>query len=85
VIKFGTDGWRGIISEDYTFNNVRLVAEGIANYVNGRGEAGKGIVVGYDARFLSAEYAAACAAVLDSKGKRNWVGSIMTAKTCTWK
>ncbi len=47
MIKFGPDGWRGIISEDFTFNNVRLVAEGIANYISGRGEASKGIVVGY--------------------------------------
>lgn len=52
MIKFGTDGWRGIISEDYTFNNVRLVAEGIANYINGRGEAAKGVVIGYGSRFL---------------------------------
>jgi len=86
VIEFGTDGWRGVISEDYTFNNVRLVAEGIADYVNGRGEAGKGIVVGYDARFLSAEYAADCAAVLAGKGIKVWLAdSILTTPALSWQ
>lgn len=86
MIKFGTDGWRGIISEDYTFNNVRLVSEGIANYVNSHGEAGKGIVVGYDARFLSAEYAADCAAVLAGKGVKVWLAdSILTTPALSWQ
>lgn len=86
MIKFGTDGWRGIISEDFTFNNVRLVAEGIANYVNGRKEAGRGIVVGYDARFLSAEYAADCAAVLASHGVKVWLAdSIMPTPALSWQ
>ena len=86
MIKFGTDGWRGIISEDYTFNNVRLVAEGIANYISGRSEAAKGIAVGYDARFLSAEYAADCAAVLACKGIKVWLAdSIMPTPALTWQ
>lgn len=86
MIKFGTDGWRGIISEDYTFNNVRLVAEGIANYINGRGEAGKGIVVGYDARFMSAKYAADCAAVLASQGVKVWLAdSILPTPALSWQ
>ena len=86
MIKFGTDGWRGIISEDYTFNNVRLVAEGIADYIIGRKEAGKGIVVGYDARFLSAEYAADCAAVLAGKGIKVWLAdSILTTPALSWQ
>lgn len=86
MIEFGTDGWRGIISEDYTFNNVRLVSEGIANYINGRGEAGKGIIVGYDARFLSAEFAADCAAVLASKGIKTWLAqSILTTPALSWQ
>ena len=67
-IKFGTDGWRGVISEDYTFANVRLVAAGIAEWVRRREEQSKGIVVGYDARFLSARYAQDCAAVLADEG-----------------
>lgn len=86
MIKFGTDGWRGIISEDYTFNNVRLVAEGIANYVNVRKEAGKGIVIGYDARFLSAEYAADCAAVLANKGVKVYLAnSILPTPALSWQ
>ncbi|MCL5801936.1 MAG: phosphoglucomutase/phosphomannomutase family protein, partial [Gammaproteobacteria bacterium] len=86
MIEFGTDGWRGIISEDYTFNNVRMVAEGIANYINNRGEAAKGIVVGYDARFLSAEYAADCAAVMVSKGIKVWLAdSILPTPALTWQ
>jgi len=86
MIKFGTDGWRGIISEDYTFNNVRLVSEGIANYINSRGEAAKGIVVGYDARFLSAQYAADCAAVLASLGIKVWLAdSILTTPALSWQ
>lgn len=86
MIKFGTDGWRGIISEDYTFNNVRLVAEGIANYVNGRRDGGKGIVVGYDARFLSAEYATECAAVLANQGIKVWLAdSILPTPALSWQ
>jgi phosphomannomutase len=68
MIRFGTDGWRGVISEDFTFANVRLVAEAIANYLIEREEAKQGVVIGYDARFLSREYAAECAAMLAAKG-----------------
>lgn len=68
MIVFGTDGWRGVISEDYTFNNVRMVAEAIADYVIKNGETEKGIVVGYDARFLGKQYAEQVAAVIASKG-----------------
>lgn len=86
MIKFGTDGWRGIISEDFTFNNLRLVAEGIANYIIGRDEAEKGIVVGYDARFLSAAYATDCAAVLTGKGLKVWLAdAIMTTPALSWQ
>lgn len=86
MIKFGTDGWRGIISEDFTFNNIRLVAEGIANYISGRDEYAKGIVVGYDARFLSAEYATDCATVLAGKGIRVWLSdNIMPTPALSWQ
>ena len=56
-IKFGTDGWRGVIAEDFTFANVRRVAEAIAQYVREEGDPAKGLAVGYDTRFLSAEFA----------------------------
>ncbi|MGE5422644.1 MAG: phosphoglucomutase/phosphomannomutase family protein [Ignavibacteriales bacterium] len=86
MIQFGTDGWRGIISDDFTFNNVRLVAEGIANYINGRGEAAQGIVIGYDSRFLSAVYAANCAAVIADKGIKVWMSdSILPTPALTWQ
>lgn len=86
MIKFGTDGWRGVIGEDYTFNNVRLVAEAIAGYIEARGEADKGIVVGYDARFLSRQFAEDCAAVLTAKGIRTWLSdSILPTPALTWQ
>ena len=52
-IKFGTDGWRGIIADDFTFDNVRRVAGAIASYVLKYEEAQRGVFVGYDARFAS--------------------------------
>ena len=63
-IKFGTDGWRGIIAEDFTFDNVRLCAQGVADYISGTEVASKGIVIGYDNRFASEDFAAAVAEVL---------------------
>jgi phosphomannomutase len=50
-IKFGTDGWRGIIADDFTFDNVRRVAGAIASYALKYEEAQQGVFVGYDARF----------------------------------
>ncbi|HXP16437.1 MAG TPA: phosphoglucomutase/phosphomannomutase family protein [Terriglobales bacterium] len=52
-IKFGTDGWRGIIADDFTFENVRRVAGGISAYVLQHEDAARGVVVGYDTRFAS--------------------------------
>jgi len=70
-IKFGTDGWRGIISESFTFENVRRVAQAIADYYNqasaAKGRAAK-IAVGYDTRFLSDKYARAVSEVLADNG-----------------
>ncbi len=54
-IKFGTDGWRGVIGDEFTFVNVRRVVDAIAQYVRKEGDSGRGLVVGYDTRFLSAE------------------------------
>lgn len=86
MIKFGTDGWRGIISEDYTFNNLRLVSEAIADYIIGRHEQEKGIVVGYDARFLSREYAQDCAAVIAAKGVNVWLSDrVIPTPAVTWQ
>lgn len=67
-IKFGTDGWRGTIAEDFTFDNVRRCAQGFARYLIDRGEAENGVVVGYDRRFASEHFAAAVAEVMAAHG-----------------
>ena len=67
-IKFGTDGWRAIIARDFTFAAVRVVAQGIANYVTSNNLNKKGIVLGYDNRFLSEDFARDCARVLVGNG-----------------
>jgi phosphomannomutase len=64
TIKFGTDGWRGVIAEDYTFDNVRRAAQGFASYMREVGQTDSSIVVGYDKRFGSEHFAAAVAEVL---------------------
>lgn len=68
VIKFGTDGWRGVIAEDYTFDNVRRVAQAYAAFLHEIGDADKGIVIGYDHRFQSEHFAAATAEVMAGNG-----------------
>jgi phosphomannomutase len=64
TIVFGTDGWRAKIADDYTFENVRRCADGVARYVIERGEQAKGVVIAYDRRFASEHFAAAAAEVL---------------------
>lgn len=72
-IKFGTDGWRGRIAEDYTFDNVRRCAQGFASYLKQAGLAEKGVVVGYDQRFHANNFAAATAEVLAANGIHVWL------------
>jgi len=72
-IKFGTDGWRGIIAEDFTFPNVRAVAQSVALYLKEVGLAGRGLVVGYDTRFASEDFAAAVAEVVAANGIRAYL------------
>jgi phosphomannomutase len=67
-IKFGTDGWRGIIADDFTFDNVRRVAGAISAYVLQHEDASKGVVVGYDTRFASRRGAEVASAVLADAG-----------------
>jgi len=67
-IKFGTDGWRGVIAEDFTYANVRRVAGAIASYVLKQEDASHGLVVGYDTRFGSPRFARAAAEVLAGAG-----------------
>jgi phosphomannomutase len=64
TIRFGTDGWRGEIANDYTFENVRRCAQGFAAYLQNQGYRGERVVVGYDRRFHSENFAAAAAEVL---------------------
>jgi alpha-D-glucose phosphate-specific phosphoglucomutase len=63
-IKFGTDGWRGIIAEDFTFDNVRICAQAVAQYLKQNELNKQGLVIGYDTRFASEDFAAAAAEVL---------------------
>lgn len=67
-ITFGTDGWRGVIGDDFTFANVRRVAAAIAEYVRKESAPADGLVVGYDTRFLSAECAELAAEVVAAAG-----------------
>ena len=67
-IKFGTDGWRGIIADDFTFENVRRVAGAIASYVLKYEDAQRGVIVGYDARFASPRAAQIVAEVIAAAG-----------------
>jgi len=67
-IQFGTDGWRGIIGEDFTFANARIVAQAIARYAVRNEDARKGLLIGYDHRFASDRVAADVAEVISSTG-----------------
>ena len=67
-IRFGTDGWRGLIADDLTFTSVRLVARAIGRRVRAEGGAGAAVLVGHDTRFLSGEFAQAAAESLSAEG-----------------
>lgn len=67
-IRFGTDGWRGRTAEDYTFDNVRRCTQGFASHLQDLGRGGEKIIVGYDKRFASEDFAAAAAEVLAANG-----------------
>ena len=64
TIKFWTDGWRARVADEYTFENVRRCADGVARYVVDRGEQARGVVIAYDRRFASEHFAVATAEVL---------------------
>ena len=72
-IKFGTDGWRGVIAEDFTFANARIVAHAIARYVVRNEDARKGVLVGYDHRYAADRVAAAVAEVISASGTPVWL------------
>ena len=71
-IKFGTDGWRAAIAEDFTFHNVRRCARGVAEYLAAEGTADRGVVVCHDRRFASEYFAQACVEVLAAHDIRSF-------------
>jgi phosphomannomutase len=72
-LRFGTDGWRGVIAEDFTFVNARIVAHAIARYVIRGEDARKGVIVGYDHRYASDWVAAEVANVISATGTPVWL------------
>jgi phosphomannomutase len=83
VVKFGTDGWRGVIADDFTFANVRAAAEAIAAYIhspNGsvQEDPKKGLCIAYDTRFGSKDFARACAQVAAATGIPIFFASAIT-------
>ncbi|MFC2025093.1 phosphoglucomutase/phosphomannomutase family protein [Chloroflexota bacterium] len=72
-MKFGTDGWRGIIAQDFTFDNVRVCAQAVADYLKQTGLAKRGLIVGYDTRFASEDFAAAAAEVVAGNGIKTYL------------
>jgi phosphoglucomutase len=77
-IKFGTSGWRGILAEDFTFANARLVCQAIADYLHKEGLTRQGVVIGYDTRFRSEAFAATAAQVMAANG----ITSHLTTRDC---
>jgi alpha-D-glucose phosphate-specific phosphoglucomutase len=72
-INFGTDGWRAVISDTFTFANLRLVAQAMADYVWEENDTDPSVVIGFDTRFLSDRYAAEVARVMAANGVQAWL------------
>ena len=72
-IRFGTDGWRGVIAEDFTFANARIVAQAITRYVVRGEDARRGVIIGYDHRFSSDRIATAVAEIISASGTPVWL------------
>lgn len=72
-ITFGTSGWRGIICEDFIFENVKVVTQAIADNIIAAGEKGKGVIVGYDSRFMGDRFASEAARVLTGAGIKTFL------------
>src|SRR4029077_5851371 len=75
TIRFGTDGWRGVIADDFTFENVRLVAFAVARYIARAEKPGHGVIVGYDNRFGSERFARAAAETISAAGVPVWLST----------
>ncbi len=77
-IKFGTDGWRAVMAQDFTFDNVRFCAQGVADYLKQSGLAKQGLIIGYDTRFASEDFASAAAEVVAGNGVKVYLCSKVT-------
>ncbi len=71
-IKFGTSGWRGIFCEDITLDSIRVVVQAIADHLRAEGLAGRGLVIGCDARFMGADFSREAARVLAGAGIKSY-------------
>ncbi len=67
-IKFGTSGWRGILADEFTFENARIVTQAICDHIREKGESEKGVVIGYDTRFMGRKFALESAEILAANG-----------------
>jgi alpha-D-glucose phosphate-specific phosphoglucomutase len=75
MIRFGTDGWRAVIADTFTFENVRLISQAVADFVNNKhtGDKPPEVVIGYDTRFLSDRFATETARVMAGNGIIAWL------------
>lgn len=78
MIKFGTDGWRAIIADEFTFENVGKLTQAVADYIKSV-KPGASIVIGYDTRFLSDKFAQRCAEVMAANG----IKALLSDKPCS--
>lgn len=67
-IKFGTSGWRAILADEFTFENIRIITQAICDHIRKKGESEKGVVVGYDTRFMGKRFALEAAEILAANG-----------------
>jgi len=67
-IRFGTDGWRGVIADDFTYQRAAVVCAAIGEYLEAEGRAGQGMAIGYDTRFASREIAMLATSILTQRG-----------------
>jgi phosphomannomutase len=75
TIRFGTDGWRGVIADDFTFENVRKVAYAVARYIVRAEKPDRGVIVGFDNRFSSERFAQAAAQTIATTGVPVWLSN----------
>ena len=70
MIKFGTGGWRAVIGDEFTKKNIQLLAQAMCNKMKAEGKTDKGMIIGYDKRFLSKE-------------DMRWMGQVFAAQEIT--